>query len=174
MASTNNAEKPKLAIAYAYILTIGSFVGLLFFLGVYLTGLNFGWLKHEVSPVVLAITIFIASCYGLVTGSGLLTRKKYGWMLTQFLFIYLIVKAIYSLFLFTYINYQNITPFKFWGFTILKSAFIISLIGFFLVYFNQKRALNYYRMESEEAHRIYLISFLTSMIIIFLNFFIRK
>ncbi len=173
MPSTN-IEKPKLAIVYAYFLTIGGLLGLLMFLAMFLAGSSLDWLRVEISPVVLAITIFIVSCLGLVTGSGLLGRKKYGWMLSQFLFIYLLIKTFYALLLITFLYYQNITPPTHWGLSFLKFFLLISVLGFLLIYFNQQGALKYYNMEKEEAYRIYLLSFLTSLIIIFLNVFLNN
>lgn len=168
-----NIQKPKFAIIYAYILTIGSLLGLLTFLVMYLAGEGLEWMKAEISPVVMAITIFIVSCLGLVTGSGLLGRKKYGWMLTQFLFIYLILKIIHGLFLMIFVYYQNLTTPANWGFSFLKFIILLALISYFLFYFNQKAALNYYKVEKDEAYRIYLLSFLTSIMVIFFNVFLE-
>lgn len=158
----NYSEKPRLAIFYAYAITFGGVLGIILFILIYIFGDNWIWLNYYFSPVVFAISIFLISCLGLVTGNALLKRKKYGWILSQFFFIFLLIKSVYSLFFLPFFNLST----SFSALYFIKFFFVMLLAALLLFSFNQKDSLKYYKIELEDANRIYLISFLTSLIII--------
>lgn len=161
-----NMDRPKWVILYAYFITIGSIFGLIGFLILYFTNFGEYIAMINLSPILIALSLFIFSGLGLLTGSGLLARKKFGWILAQFLLINILITSVYNLIFFPFIFV--ISTFS----ILLKYALIFMICGFIFYYFNRKKIITYYGMQREEANRIYLISFLASIMVLILSNFL--
>jgi len=164
-----NIQRPRLVILYAYVITSVSILGFIGFTLLYFTDLGTYVYKANVSPILLAMSMFIFSGLGLITGSGLLTRRKYGWILAQFLLIYLVIRPVYDLIIMPFkLSYS--APVSFWD--LLKNFLVLVICGFIIYYFNDKKIINYYGLQWEDAKRVYIISFLACIMVLFLSNFL--
>lgn len=166
---TERLKRPRLATIYALIITITSILGLLGFILLYFTEADYYLAKLNVSPIVLGMSLFIFSILGLLTGSGLLFRKKFGWVLAHFLLLYIIINSLYTIVLLPLFNI-NVSSAIILDF--LKIALLVIICAYLIFYFNQKKVTLYYGIEKEEAQRMYLINFLSCIMIIFISGFL--
>lgn len=167
MIKTNDdLQLPKLAIIYAYIITFGSIFGLICFIFLYFTDIGYYIAKINISPILLALSMLIFSILGLLTGGGLLFRKKFGWILDQFLLIYILIWSIYNLVIIPFLLVYTI------DFPMINLVFFFLILiccGLIILYFNQNKIIMYFGLEREDANRIYLFSFLTCILVLFLS-----
>lgn len=164
--ATKEIDRPRLAIVYALIITISSIVGLLGFIILYFTNADHYLAKINISPIILGMSLLIFSFLGLLTGSGLLFRKKFGWILAQFLLLFIIISSLYSIVLLPIFRSTFSTEI-FFDFLEISILFVVST--YLVFYFNQKRVFVYYGIEKEEANRLYLINFLSCILILFIG-----
>lgn len=166
---TNRLKRPRLAIVYAFIVTISSILGLLGFIIMYFTKADYYLAKVNISPIILGMSLLIFSILGLLTGSGLLFRKKFGWVLAQFLLLYIIISSLYSLVLLPLFRSTLSTEVLF---DFLKISLLLIVCAYLIFYFNQRKVIVYYGIEKEEAYRMYLINFLSCIMILFIGSFL--
>ncbi len=170
-------KKPKLAVYFAYgLIGLSVFATCSFFIGI--AGIGKGLDKRSIEQFLnisfsaAVIVLVIAAIIGFTTAYSLLKGLRWGWILSQFLFTFLIFFSLGSLLNIPNLVLQDHPSILILILSILFLLFKMTFAGIGIYYFHQEDKRNYYHIDKEDSIRIYYLCMMLCFIIVGVGFWL--